>query len=835
MTAVESKLDEDHREADQTRVVRGRCHECHVQCAMLVHVRDGKVVKLEGDPNFVNQGALCAKGLASLRNLYHPERLNFPLLRTRPKGDPDPGWVRISWEEALDRIATRLKEIAAEFGGHAIAIGQGTGRGTVAQHMRLKNSLGSPNSLGPNHVCRGPNAASTTLSVGHHLRGDYPRSACQVYWGRNEPWAHPAFLTGMVMDNIIDRGSKVIVVDPRYEHPLAHKADVYLPVRPGSDAALMLSWIHVILEEGLYEAEFVSHWTNGPALVWTDTLSLLKEADVYEGGDERDVLPYPASVADRRNRHPLMAWDTVSGSVRSADAGGVEPALFGTFEVGGRECKTVLQLLRERASLYPPEKTAEICWTGSAEKIRQAARLYATSPSACSDVGSFGIQGLEGGHTNTFHILRAQFCLAALTGNINRPGGEVGTPHWRWITGTWTRTGGPRSMTPWGAPDDDFDCLMEGPHPEEPALGEYPLQPGLTSMIDGFRAMKSGEPYPIKAYVMVQGNPLGGWCEDQATVREGLLALDFLVDMDLYITPTNSLADIVLPAALGPFEKGPDKCIEPPYERWADEKFYVELGHRLNPEMWPWRSVEEWNEWAAATRKRNLREATEAGFPVERGNVAPPLDFYTHTDPATGQPVGFATPTGRLEIYSVIAFQHGFDPLPGYVEPAQSPYSTPEIAKDYPLVLTTGARLPVFYHSQHRNNPAQRELFPHPQAEINTATAARYGIADGEWIWIETTTGKTRMQAKVTAGILPGVVSTAHGWWQGCTELGLPGYGWDGANANVLISGDEHDPALGVPGARSQLCKVYRAEEPPYVWEPPYYGSTKPPDAEVEP
>ena len=329
----------------------------------------------------------------------------------------------------------------------------------------------------------------------------------------------------------------------------------------------MLSWIHVILEEGLYDAEFVSHWTNGPALVWTDTLALLEEADVYEGGgDERDILPYPASVADRRNRRPLMVWDIVSGSVRSADTGGVEPALFGTFEVGGRECKTALQLLRERASLYPPEETAEICWTGSAEKIRQAARLYAISPSACSDVGSFGIQGLEGGHPNTFHILRAQFCLAALTGNINRPGGEVGTPHWRWITGTWARTGGPRSMTPWGAPDDDFDCLMEGPHPEEPALGEYPLQPGLTSMIDGFRAMKSGEPYPIKAYVMVQGNPLGGWCEDQTTVREGLLTLDFLVDMDLYITPTNSLADIVLPAALGPFEKGPDRCIEPLYE-----------------------------------------------------------------------------------------------------------------------------------------------------------------------------------------------------------------------------------------------------------------------------
>ena len=810
------------------RVVPGRCHECHVQCAMLVHVHDGHVVKVEGDPRSVNQGTLCARGLATVRNLYHPERLDYPLMRTRPKGDPDPGWVRISWDEALDRIATRLKEIQAEYGGHAIAVGQGTGRYTVAQHLRLKNSLGSPNTLTPSHVCRGPNAAATTLSVGHHLRGDYPASACQVYWGKNEAWAHPAFLMHAVMDNIVERGSKVIVVDPRYEHPLAHKADVYLPVRPGSDGALMLSWTNVIFEEGLYDGDFLAAWTNGPALVYADTLELVKEGDVYPAGDKRDFLPYPDSVADRHNRRPLVVWDETTGSPRRADDEGTKPALFGTFDIGGRVCKTVLQVLRERAAQYSPEKVADICWTGSADKIRQAARLYATSPSACLDVGSFGIQGLEGGHTNTFGILRSHFCLAALTGNINRPGGEVGTPSWRWIAGDWHREGGPRTMTPWGAPGDDFDRLMEGPHPHEPALNEYPLQPGLTSMIDAFRAMKTGDPYPIKAYVMVQGNPLGGWCEDQQTVREGLLALDFLVDMDLYITPTNSLADIVLPAALGPFERGPDKVIEPLYERWTDEKFYVELGHRLNPEMWPWSSVEEWSEWAAAARGRDFAEAAQAGFAVERGNVAPPLDFYRRIDPATGRPVGFATPTGRLEIYSVLAFQHGVDPLPYYEEPAQSPYSAPDLARDYPLVLTTGARLPVYYHSQHRNNPLQRELFPHPQAEINTRTAAEYGIADGDWIWIESKTGKIRMQARVTPGLIPGVVSMAHGWWQGCVELGLPGYGWDGANANVLVSGDEHDAALGVPAVRSQLCRVYKADEPAFVWEPPYYGTTKP-------
>lgn len=811
-------------------MVPGRCYECHVQCGLLVHVQGGQVVKVEGDPKFVNQGALCAKGVATVRNLYHPERLNYPLLRTRPKGDPDPGWVRISWDEALDRIVAKLTEIKAKYGGRAIAVGQGTGRYTVAQHLRLKNSLGSPNTLTPSHMCRGPNAAATTLSVGHHLRGDYAGTSCQVYWGRNEPWAHPAFLTGAIMDSIVERGAKVIVVDPRYEHPLAHKADVFLPVRPGSDGAMMLSWINVILEEELFDREFVTRWTNGPALVFTDSMELVKEADVVPGGESRDFLPYPDSVADRRNRRPLVVWDAVRDRPVNAADEGVEPALFGAFRIKGRECKTVLQLLRERAAEYTPEKAAEVCWSGPAETIREAARLYAMSTSACMDVGSFGIQGLEGGHTNTFGTLRAQFTLAALTGNINRPGGEVGAPSWRWIVGDWKRTGGPRTMTPWGAPGDDFDRTMEGPHPEEPALGEYPLQPGLTSMIDGFRAMKTGQPYPIKAYVMVQGNPLGGWCEDQKTVYEGLMALDFLVDMDLYITPTNSLADIVLPAALGPFERGPGKIIEPLFERWADEKFYVELGHRLNPEMWPWKSVEEWEEWAAAERRREAEEAARAGFPIERGQPAPPLDFYRRIDPVTGQPVGFATPTGRLELYSVIAFQRDIDPLPGYHEPAQSPYSTPDLAAEYPLVLTTGARLPVFYHSQHRNNPLQRELYPQPEAEIHPETAERFGIAAGDWIWIETSTGKIRMLAKLTAGVMPGVVSMAHGWWQGCKELRLPGYGWDGANANVLITGDEHDRALGVPSARSQLCKVYKAAEPPYVWDPPYYGTTKPAD-----
>jgi anaerobic selenocysteine-containing dehydrogenase len=381
-------------------------------------------------------------------------------------------------------------------------------------------------------------------------------------------------------------------------------------------------------------------------------------------------------------------------------------------------------------------------------------------------------------------------------------------------------------MTPWGAPDDHFSIVMEGPHPEDPALKQYPLQPGMPSMVDAFRAMKTDSPYRIKAYLMVQGNPLGGWAEDQKTVYEGLKALEFLVDMDLYITPTNNLADIVLPAGLGPFERGKNKIIGPLFERWPDEKFYFELGMRIDRKWWPWEDEKAWRIWRDRIEAQNKQRAGAAGFAIERDEPAPPLDYYKAIDSTTAKPIGFPTPTGKIEIYSVIARQHGIDPLPNYIEPAQSPFS--DLAAQFPLVLTTGARLPVFYHSQHRNNPLQRELFRHPQAEINTETAEMLGIQNDDWIWIETKTGKIRMKAKVTKGILPNVVSMAHGWWQGCGELGLPGYGWNGANANLLVAGDVHDPALGVPAARSQLCKVYKAESPPYVWEPPYYGSTQP-------
>ena len=151
--------------------------------------------------------------------------------------------------------------------------------------------------------------------------------------------------------------------------------------------------------------------------------------------------------------------------------------------------------------------------------------------------------------------------------------------------------------------------------------------------------------------------------------------------------------------------------------------------------------------------------------------------------------------------------------LPVYVEPALSPRSRPDLAERFPLVLTNAKR-PQYMHSQLRGLPSLRKIAPNPTAEIHPDTARRCGIASGEWIVVETPSGRVRAQAQITDAILPGVVCCSHGWWEACPELGLPGFdpfSEAGANQNLLVHNDQHDPVSGGTPHRSTLCRVVKA------------------------
>ncbi len=445
---------------------------------------------------------------------------------------------------------------------------------------------------------------------------------------------------------------------------------------------------------------------------------------------------------------------------------------------------------------YTPEWAEPITWV-PAEKIRAAARLFATTKPAMLEWGC----AIE--HTpKCIQTIRALSMLPALTGNIDVPGG--------WVFG----------MKGLGR----FPSLIENLTPEANAkrLGadRFKLLCGEGADLPAahiptlLQAMREGKPYPVKAFLVFGNNTLLTYA-DSKLVYESLMQLDFMVCADLFMTPTAELADIVLPAAAWPeldqvagfptvaanVVVAQQKVVQVG-ECKPDEEIFVELARRMK--------LGVCEEPVRDVLNRQL-EAGGVGMTfeelVKRGFYVMPMKYRKYEEK------GFRTPTGKIELYSTRFEQMGYAPLPSYVEPPESPLATPEIAKEFPLVLTTGARIPFFFNSEHRQLPHVRKAYRQPRAEIHPDTAARHGIADGEWMWIETRRGRIRQQARYAPALDPNVVNAEHGWW--FPEEPAPEYGVWKSNVNVLTdSGPPYDPQMGTYQLRGLLCRVARFESP---------------------
>ncbi|UCF57804.1 MAG: molybdopterin-dependent oxidoreductase, partial [Deltaproteobacteria bacterium] len=325
---------------EEFEVVKTNCFECHSKCGLFSYIKDGKLIKVEGNPEEPrSEGLLCSKGLAATQMLYSPDRIDYPMKRTNPKGADDPGWVRITWDEALDTIVNKILENREKYGPYSVVIGQGTGRGTNQWNQRLGVAIGHNHWLCPAHVCLLPIMLTSMLTTGFFAMWDSPdmiNSKCFVSWGSNAAWTSLGY-SGAGIRTILQKQAKgeakLIQVDPRYEAPLSSKADVWLPIRPGSDAAMAMSWIHVIISEKLYQEDFVKSWTNGPFLVRDDNGALLTEADAMSGGAQ----------------DKFMVWDANTGKSVPADEEGIAPALFGGYTVNGIACKPAFQILADNA------------------------------------------------------------------------------------------------------------------------------------------------------------------------------------------------------------------------------------------------------------------------------------------------------------------------------------------------------------------------------------------------------------------------------------------------------------------------------------------------------
>ncbi len=243
---------------DEVKRIRTACRSCHGGCGVIAHVKDGKVIKVEGDPGSpISHGSMCSKGLAILQLAYHPDRVLYPMKRN------DKGWKRISWDVALDTIAERFKEVIEAHGPESIVIGQGTGRDYESFLYRFANLLGTPNVLTAGHQCYVSRIGATLITCGNLPVCDYEgEPKCIVVWACNPLWTNPDEYKAEGFWRAYKKGSRLIVVDPRKGF-LANRADLWLQLRPGTDAALAMGFLNVIIEEGLYDREFVEKYIHG--------------------------------------------------------------------------------------------------------------------------------------------------------------------------------------------------------------------------------------------------------------------------------------------------------------------------------------------------------------------------------------------------------------------------------------------------------------------------------------------------------------------------------------------------------------------------------------------
>jgi anaerobic selenocysteine-containing dehydrogenase len=700
--------------------------------------------------------------------------------------------------------ASRLLDIKARYGAEAVVFGRATPAGSATAdlegwHERLAHAFGSPNVMENLHICAWNWVFGSLYTYGvTRPSPDYDHARCILLWGFNPQASWPAAAARISQARA--RGAKLIVIDPR-KPSLAEKADCWLRVRPGSDGVLALAMIHVLLEEKLYDERFARQWTNGPFLVRMDTPQLLTTQDLTLSG----------------NSETFIVWDSRSGGLMGyrADQGSeqddVEPTLVGTFPVtlvNGQvvECRPAFALLKELAAQYAPERSEAITWTPAAD-VRRAVRMFATEQPSCY----FSWVGLEQ-CTDAMQTNRAVNSFYALTGQFDRRGSNV------LFATTPTNSIAGHELLP------TEQAARRLGYAERP-LGPSHL-PGYVPAYEVYRAILTGDPYPVKALVLFGSDPLLGH-GDPLRGKAALEALDFYVHVDIFANPTASLADLLLPTCTY-WER---EALMPSFQTAEDTATWVQLRPRVIPSLHESRSDLEIlfelakrlgvgeHFFAGDIEAAFNHQLAPSGLTVQQLRAHPlgmrfeartRYQKYAERDPQTGRPQGFQTPTRKLEIYSTTFAKAGYDPLPTPQEPRKSPASGPDATQEYPLVLTF-FRVVQFCDEQHRNIPRLRRPVPEPFLEIHPHTATAAGIIDGEWVVVETATGRVGLKAKFKDALHRRVVATPYGWWQGCQELELPGYnpfGPDGANANLLISNEAIDPISGSVPHRSQRCRV---------------------------
>jgi anaerobic selenocysteine-containing dehydrogenase len=671
------------------KTIRGVCpHDCPDTCGWVVTVEDGKAVKLRGDRDHpFTEGFLCQKVSRYLERVYHPDRLLYPKLRTGPKGSGQ--FRRISWEEAIDRIATRFKEIAASADGpqailpYSYAGTMGKLQGSSLDR-RFFHRIGA--SLLDRTICATAGAAGCDVTLGTRAVID-PDTVVKSRWIVN--WGSNTVVTNMHlwarMHEARKQGAKIVTIDP-YRCRTAQRSDWWLPIRPGTDAALALGMMHVIFRDDLQDDDYLHRYCLG---------------------------------ADQ---------------------------------------------LRERVlKEYGLDKVAAITDIAPAD-IEKLAHEYATTKPSLIRV-NYGMQRHGGGGM----AVRTICCLPA-------------------VVGAWRDVGGGALLS------TSKLYPFDGQYLERPDL--IPSGTRTINMVQLAEALHGELPGPpVRAMYVYNSNP-AAVCPDQSRVLSGLRREDlFTVVHEQFQTDTADYADIVLPATtqLEHFDihssyghlyvQTNEPAIAPLGEAKPNNEVFRMLARAMGLEAELFEESDETLAARSLERRGNVSNLAGrdgfVGIGIERLRREGPIRLNVPIDYAPFASGGFATPSGKCELYSPRLAEQGIDPLPTYIPPHEDPLTQVELAAKFPLQMLSPPQ-PEFLNSTFVNIDSLRHAAGEPSVEIHLKDAAARAISDGQKVRVFNDRGSFVAKAKVGDTVKAGVVVAPSIWWNRFAE--------DGVNCNTTTS-----------------------------------------------
>jgi len=750
-------MTEENINNNETKIINTACcHDCGGRCVLKAHVKNGRIIRFETDHDEEPQLRACLRGRAYRQRVYSDDRLKYPMRRTGERGEGK--FERISWEEALDSVAEKLKLIKEKYDNSSILFVAGSGNqgmlhGVTSVGLMLNQFGGYTRMWGAPSYEGALFASMATYGtiMSGNSREDLLNSKLIIMWGWNPASTIWDPGTPLMLSKAREKGVKIVAVDPIFTDSAAVLASEWIPIRPNTDTAMLIAMANVIIKENLHDKDFIEKYTIG-----------FDEYETYVMGKEDGVEKTPQwaesitnvpskfienlarEYATKKPAALIAGWGparTMFGE-QFARAAAVLTAITGNIGISGGYASGFMRAYYSRETIIPGKKKQEHADIAKIEKPKIKKLRPQDNPV-------------------DFNALPRKDTLFILRGGTNPAKTRI---HY----------------------NDYYNAILQG--------------------------REGGFPADIKLAYIVASNRLNQYGNLNKGIK-ALKALDFVIVQDQFMTPTAKFADIILPVNtfmerndiavpwLGsPYYLYLNKAIEPLHESKSDLEISKELAKRLGIKGGLLDMEEEQIlKMLAAPRKdiKNFNKMKRDGY--YKVKVDEPFIAFKKQieDPEKYE---FPTSSGKIEIYCEALAEMDnplIPPIPKYLSHDEN-YDSPKTSK-YPLQLITP-------HNKRRthsslNMPWLEEVEAH-EAWISTVDATSRDINNGDLIDVFNDRGRIRIPAKVTERIMPGVICVYQGAWYNPAENGVD----LGGCANVLTN-DGYSPSGAFP-LNSSLVQV---------------------------